>query len=110
MTEEEEREFDTFSLAPVTVPKQSWRVQEDSSDSKSHSQAHDISNTSQTHPVITQVVAGSVYKIGTVRSEIRSDSEINPGPACESGSLPSPGASRSWSRSRPTSCWFGLTI
>ena len=30
-----------------------------------------------------------------LRSEIRSDSEINPGPACESGSLPSSGASRS---------------
>ena len=112
MTEEEEREFDTFSLAPVTVPKRSWRAQQDSRNSKSHSQAHhDVSNTSQTRPVITQVVAGSVYyKIGTVRSEIRSDSEINPGPACESGLLPSPGASRSWSRSRPTSCWFGLTI
>ena len=103
MTEEEEREFDTFSLAPVTVPKRSWWAQEDS---RAHSKAHDVSNTSQTRPVITQVVGGSVYKIGTVRSEIRSDSEINPGPACESGSLPSPGASRSWSRSRsrPTSC------
>ena len=42
--------------------------------------------------------------IGTIRSEIRLDSVISPGLACESGSLSSPGASRSWSRSRPTSC------
>ena len=84
MAEEEEREFDTFSLTPVTVPKRSWRAQEDSRDS----QAHDVCNTSQTRPVITQVVAGLVYKIGTVRSEIRSDSEINPGPACESAHFP----------------------
>ena len=88
------------------------RAQGNSRDSMSHSQVHDVSNTSQTRPVITWFVAGSVYKISTVRSQIRSDSEINPGPTCESGSLPSPGVSRSWSRSRsrPTSCWFSLTI
>ena len=34
MTEEEERDLDTFSLAPVTVPKRFWRAREDS---KSHS-------------------------------------------------------------------------
>ena len=37
MSEEEEK--DTFSLAPVAVPKRFWRAQEDSKDSKSHSQA-----------------------------------------------------------------------
>ena len=30
MTEEEERDFDAFSLASVTVPKLPWRAQEDS--------------------------------------------------------------------------------
>ena len=28
MTEEEERDFNTFSLVPVTVPKRSWRAQD----------------------------------------------------------------------------------
>ena len=41
---------------PVTVPKHFWRAQEDSKDSKSHSQAHDIVITSQTRPVVTRVV------------------------------------------------------
>ena len=56
MTEEEERDFNSFSLAPVTVPQRSWRAHEDLKDLRSHSQAHDVSNTSQTHPVITQVI------------------------------------------------------
>ena len=90
-----------------------WRAHEDSKDSRSHSQAHDVSNTSQTRPVTTQVVrsTGSVnkIKIDTVQSEIRLDSEISPGVACESGLLSSPGASRSWSRSRSRP-WFGVTI
>ena len=41
---------------PVTVPKRFLRAQEDSKVSKSHSQAHDVFITSQTHPVITQVI------------------------------------------------------
>ena len=56
MIEEEERDLVTLSLAPVTVPKCFWRAQEDSKDSKSHSKAHDVFITSQTGPVITQVV------------------------------------------------------
>ena len=28
--------------SPVAVPKRFWRAQEDSKDSKSHSQAHDV--------------------------------------------------------------------
>ena len=56
MTEEEERDFNSFSLAPVTVPQRSWRAHEDLKDLRSHSQAHDVSNTSQTRPVITQVI------------------------------------------------------
>ena len=42
---------------PVTVPKCFfWRAQEDSKNSKSHFQAHNIFISSQTRPVITQVV------------------------------------------------------
>ena len=74
MTEEEERDFNTFSLAPVTVPKQSWRAHEDSKDSRSHSKAHDVSNTSQTRPVITQVVVqAQSTRSRSVQSDQRSD-------------------------------------
>ena len=72
MTEEEERDFNTFSLVPVTVPKRSWRAQEDLKDSKSHSQAHDVSNTSQTRPVISQVVV-QAQSTRSVQSDQRSD-------------------------------------
>ena len=74
MTEEEERDFNTFSLAPATVPKRSWRAHEDSKDSRSHSQAHDVSNTSQTRPVITQVVVqAQSTRSRSVQSDQRSD-------------------------------------
>ena len=72
MNEEEERDFNTFSLVPVTGPKRSWRAQEDLKDSKSHSQAHDVSNTSQTRPVISQVVVQAQSTI-SVQSDQRSD-------------------------------------
>ena len=72
MTEEEERDFNTFSLVPVTVPKRSLRAQEDLKDSKSHSQAHDVSNTSQTRPVISQVVV-QAQSTRSVQSDQRSD-------------------------------------
>ena len=50
MTEEEEQDFDTFSLASVTVPKRPWRAQEDSK--------HQPQDTfSQALPVIPQAVA-----------------------------------------------------
>ena len=68
MTEEEERDFNTFSLVPVTVPKRSWRAQEDLKDSKSH----DVSNTSQTRPVISQVVV-QAQSTRSVQSDERSD-------------------------------------
>ena len=74
MTEEEERVFNTFSLAPVTVPKRSWRAHEDLKDSRSHSQAHDVSNISQTRPVITQVVVqAQSTRSRSVQSDQRSD-------------------------------------
>ena len=66
MTEEEERDFNSFSLAPVTVPKRFWRALEDS---KSHSQAHDVS---QTRPVISQVVV-QAQSTRSVQSDQRSD-------------------------------------
>ena len=55
-----------------------WRAPEDS---KSLSQAHDVFITSQTRPVITQVVvqAQSTRSRSVVRSEISLDSEISPG-------------------------------
>ena len=34
MTEEEQRDYDAFSLASVSVPKRPWRTQEDSNVSK----------------------------------------------------------------------------
>ena len=72
MAEEEERDFNTFSLVLVTVPKRSWRAQEDMKDSKSHSQAHDVSNTSQTRPVISQVVV-QAQSTRSVQSDQRLD-------------------------------------
>ena len=53
MTEEEERDLDNFSL--VTVPKRSWRAQEDSNVSKP--QPQNISFSRQARPVIPQAVA-----------------------------------------------------
>ena len=74
MTEEEGRDLDTFSLAPVTVPKRFWRAQEGSKDSKSHPQAHVVFITSQTRPVITQVVVqAQSTRSRSVQSDQRSD-------------------------------------
>ena len=70
MTEEEERVSNTFPLPPVTVPKRFWRAHEDSSPS----QAHDVSSTSQTRPVITQVVVqAQSTRSRSVQSDQRSD-------------------------------------
>ena len=55
MTEEEERDFDAFSLASVTVPKRPWRTQEDLNVSKL--QPQNISFSRQACPVIPQAVA-----------------------------------------------------
>ena len=71
MTEEEERVSNTLSLPPVTVPKRSWRAHEDS---RSHSQAHVVSSTSQTRPVITRVVVqAQSTRSRSVQSDQRSD-------------------------------------
>ena len=55
MTEDEERDFDAFSLASVTVPKRPWRTQEDLNVSKP--QPQNISFSRQACPVIPQAVA-----------------------------------------------------
>ena len=81
---------------PVTVPKRFGGQFESSFLSPN------VFISSQTRPVITQVVVQAQSTSGIDRSEIRLDSEFSPGLACESSSLSSPGASRSRSRSRPT--------
>ena len=57
MSEEEQRDYDAFSLASVSVSKRPWRAQEDSKVSKPQPQ-----NVS----VTLQARQGSVSKIGTV--------------------------------------------
>ena len=66
MTEEEQRDFDTFSLASVTVPKRPWRAQEDSNVSKPQPQ-----NIRQARPVIPQAVA-KAQSIKSAQSDQRS--------------------------------------
>ena len=55
MSEEEQRDYDEFSLASVSVTKRPWRAQEDSQGSKP--QPHDFSLTRQARPVISQSAA-----------------------------------------------------
>ena len=55
MTEEEQRDYDAFSLASVSVPKPPWRAQEDSNVSKP--QPQNISLTRQARPVTSRAVA-----------------------------------------------------
>ena len=66
MTEEEQQDFDTFSLASVTVPKRPWRAQEDSNVSKPQPQ-----NIRQARPVIPQAVA-KAQSIKSAQSDQRS--------------------------------------
>ena len=61
MTEEEERDFDNFSLASVTVPKRSWRAQEKSNVSKP--QPQNISFSRQARLVIPQVRVKAKAKV-----------------------------------------------
>ena len=69
MTEEEERDFDAFSLASVTVPKRPWRAQEDSNVSKP--QPQNISHSRQARPVIPQAVA-KAQSVKSAQSDQRS--------------------------------------
>ena len=58
MSEEEQRDYDAFSLASVSVPKRPWRAQEDSKVSKP--QPQNISFTRQAHPEQAVAKAQSV--------------------------------------------------
>ena len=107
MSEEEQQDYDAFSLASLSVSKRPWRAQEDSEVSKP--QPQNISR--QARPVTSQAVA----KAQTVKStqydqrlEI-SPASFSPGPACESGTVSSPGIPRSRSKARPRSTSCGLT-
>ena len=69
MTEEEERDYDAFSLASVSVPKRPWRAQEDSNVSKP--QPQNISFSRQARPVISQAVA-KAQSVKSAQSDQRS--------------------------------------
>ena len=69
MSEEEQRDYDAFSLASVSVPKRPWRAQEDSKVSKP--QPQDISFTRQARPVISQAVA-KAQSVRSAQSDKRS--------------------------------------
>ena len=69
MTEEEERDYDAFSLASVSVPKQPWRAQEDLNVSKP--QPQNISLTRQARPVTSQAVA-KAQSVKSAQSDQRS--------------------------------------
>ena len=99
MSEEEQRDYDAFSLASVSVSKRPWRAQEDLKVSKP--QPQDVSVTRQAHP---QAVA----KAQSVKSEI-SPASLSPGPACEPGTVSSHGIPRSRSKARPRSTSCGPT-
>ena len=69
MTEEEERDYDAFSLASVSVPKRPWRAQEDSNVLKP--QPQNISLTLQARPVTSLVVA-KAQSVKSAQSDQRS--------------------------------------
>ena len=69
MTEEEQRDYDDFSLASVSVPKRPWRAQEDSNVSKPQHQ--NLSLSRQAHPVTSQTVA-KAQSVKSAQSDQRS--------------------------------------
>ena len=69
MTEEEQRDYDAFSLASVSVPKRPWRAQEDLNVSKP--QPQNISLTRQARPVTSQAVA-KAQSVKSAQSDQRS--------------------------------------
>ena len=104
MSEEEQRDYDAFSLASVSVSKR--HLEGSVGFEGFEASAPRCFCYSPGSP--SGCSQGSVSKIGTVRdqrSEI-SPASLNPGPACESGTVSSPGIPRSRSKARPrsTSC------
>ena len=69
MTEEEERDYDAFSLASISVPKRPWRTQEDSNVSKH--QPQNMSLTHQARSVTSQAVA-KAHSVKSAQSDQRS--------------------------------------
>ena len=69
MTEEEQRDYDAFSLASVSVPKRPWRAQEDLNVLKPRPQ--NISLTRQARPVTSQAVA-KAQSVKSAQSDQRS--------------------------------------
>ena len=107
MSEEEQQDYDAFSLASLSVSKRPWRAQEDSEVSKP--QPQNISRPAR--PVTSQAVA-KAQSVKSTQSDQRleiSPASLSPGPACESGTVSSPGIPRSGSKARPRSTSCGLT-
>ena len=69
MTEEEQRDYDAFSLASVLMTKRHWRAQEDLNASKP--QPQNISLTHQARPVTCQAVA-KAQSVKSAQSDLRS--------------------------------------
>ena len=69
MSEEEQRDYDAFSLASVSVPKRPWRAQEDSNVSKPQPQK--ISHTGQARPVQAVAKAQSVKSAQSDRRSVQ---------------------------------------
>ena len=69
MSEEEQRDYDDFSLASVSVPKRPWRAQEVSQ--VSEPQPHDVSSTRQARPVMSQSAA-KAQSVKSAQSDQRS--------------------------------------
>ena len=69
MTEEEQRDYDAFSLASVSVPNRPWRAQEDSNVPKP--QPQNLSLSRQARSVTSQAVA-KAQSVKSAQSDQRS--------------------------------------
>ena len=101
LTEEEERDFDTFTLASPNSLKKKDLVEGFSENTKFYSlaqQGHRQDNlfTSQALSVDSQALArDQVNQVQGQAQHLLDQASFNPGPACKSGSFSSPVASRS---------------
>ena len=83
MTEEEQRDYDAFSLASVSVPTRPWRAQEDLNVSKP--QPQNLSLFRQARPVTSQAVA-KAQSVKLAQSDQRSvqlRSSVQDQPMCQ---------------------------
>ena len=99
MTEEEERDFETFALASPNVSKRksSWRASQENTKLYSRAQVHhqDDSFTSQARPVVSQALDRDQVQGQAQPLLEQAQSSFISGPACESGAVSSTVASRS---------------